>query len=97
MARKPGQSALADAFGALAGLAALGAASGLGGRPGAVKAALLTRMVIGPSAARASCTRRGMSSRSNRSAAIATARPPAASMAATVSPMVPGSRSSHCC
>ena len=58
---------------------------------------MLTRTVIGPSASPASVTNRGTSSRSSRSAWIATARPPASSMAATVSPMVPGSRSSHCC
>src|SRR5205823_1493867 len=56
---------------------------------------LFTRRSIGPSASRASATRRSTSSSRARSARIATARPPSASMAATVSWIVPGSRSSN--
>ena len=76
---------------------AAGASPFAGGRPGTVSAALFTRRSIGPNAARASSTTRSTSSSSPRSARIATARPPSASIAATVSWIVPGSRSSKTC
>ena len=94
--RNAGQPGLPAAEAALAALAR-GSAPGTGGRPGAVNAALFTRMVMAPRASRAASTSCAMSSRLVRSARIATARPPAASISATVSPMVPGNRSSHTC
>ena len=57
-----------------------------------VHAALLTRMSIGPNAARASSTTRAHASRSRRSATSGTASPPSAWMAATVACNEPATR-----
>jgi len=73
------------AGGAAAGGAGAGVDPGAGGRPGTVTAALFTRTPIGPSSARATSTMPSTSAGRARSAGIAIARPPSASISATVS------------